>query len=242
MHPVSLVACHQPYLLPALSFLAKWRAADALVLLDDARFVDSGPSHLANRCRLGDGWWTVPVHQQEGQAISQVRAVNGYRALESLLSRVRNEYVLAPYRRQVRETIELIRECWDGEHLVDLSLLFLHWMGGLLGIGAPLLRQSATGFTEVDRDVRLIRLVRWAGGNHYLAGPKGPTYMNPAVYQREGMPVSVCRYEPFIYDRGGHYWQPYLSVLDALAYHWQGVMQFLDVTVEQWPILPITPV
>lgn len=231
-----LVTCHQAYLLPALSFFAKWKASDGLVLLDQARFVSqSAKFHYANRCALDGGrWYTIPVVRRLGQSISDAVVVDGWNP-RSFVDRVRNDYRGARHGTEVLSGFRDVVMSWRGPRLVDLNVPLLRWSATLLGISKPLWLQSELLPCDVeDRDERLAQLVRTVGGDSYLAGPSGRKYMNAEVYAAARLSLKVSRFRAEPYPRDGREWIPYLSVLDALCHCGAAAADLLNGEVEDW--------
>lgn len=236
------VACHQPNFLPPLSFFAKWKAADVMVLLDDVQFTtNSARDHYANRCKLGDDkWCTIPVKKRFPQNIKDVMVADNWKSV-SLVDRVKGGYRNAEYMPQVVIDLATQLAVWSVDRamrqgsLCDLNILLLATMAHELGIDTPYLRQSALNIGNfTDPDARLIRCVQEVGGDTYLSGPKGPNYMSKGIYDYYGIEVEICRYEPIKYSRGERPWVPYMSVVDALCYHGKEAGNFLELRTERW--------
>ncbi len=232
-----LLACHQPYFLPPLSFFSKWAAADHLVLLDELQFVTSSSKfHYANRCKLGDDkWYTIPVQRAAFESICDVKVTEEGWSPSMLLARIRNDYRKTPYVVKVLESIEEIAASWVPPNIVTLNIALLRWAAKSLGIDVPIRLQSELGEEETDdRDVRLAQLAKKMGCDTYLAGPSGRKYMHQEVYKDMGIGLRAFHYEIKPYQRGARLWVPYQSVIDVLCYHGPEASAYLGGTVQNW--------
>lgn len=232
------VACHQPYFLPPLSFFAKWASVDCLILLDELQFVrKSSKFHYANRCKLGDDkWFTIPVIQVYPQRIRDIQIVEGWQPT-SLLDRIKNDYRKTPYVSRVVDGISEKMKSAQGTKLSTLNVQLLAWAAAELDINKPIYLQSELSLPdEIDRDLRLVKLVKAVRGDTYVAGPSGSKYMKEAVYREAGLKLQVCRYDPKVYDRGTRPWIAYMSVVDALCYQGEMAAQYIQGEIKKWPL------
>ncbi|MFO0573920.1 MAG: WbqC family protein [Polyangia bacterium] len=218
------VAIHQPNYVPWCGFFAKLRAADVLVLLDDAQ-MPRGRSYVSRAQVLGpDGpmWLTVPTHHAADERILDVRIADagfGRRHLATLRAR----YGRAPHFAEIFGLLEPIYAAVAAEppgerRLVTLNLRLLTALAAYLELDRPLVRASALGVPRQQGergDDRLIALVRAVGGRVYLSGPGGERYQDPAKFAAADLTLELRRYQPVPYDQGRPF-VPGLSLLDPL--------------------------
>ena len=153
------VAIHQPNYAPWCGFFAKLKAADVLVLLDDAQ-MPRGRSYVSRAQVLGpDGpmWLTVPTHHAAHERILDVRLADagfGRRHLATLRAR----YGRSPF---FAELFPLLEPLYDsaGPWLAEFNERLLHALLGYLGLQRPVVRASTLGCAGRG-DERLVALVQ----------------------------------------------------------------------------------
>jgi hypothetical protein len=210
------VAIHQPHYLPWLGYVAKWAAADLLILLDVVQYEKNGWQNR-NRIKTADGarWLTVPVHAPLGTPICQV-AVDDSRAWRPRHRRaIEQAYARAPglpaHRAQLAE---FYARPWT--HLAPLAAASVAWLGRALGITTPVRLASELGVTSADPTGRLVALCRATGADTYLAGADGARYMDLGQFAAAGIGVLAQRYEHPVYPQNHGEFVPFLSALDIL--------------------------
>ncbi len=213
------VAIHQPNYAPWCGFFAKLRAADVMVLLDDAQ-LPRGRSYVARTRVLGPSgpqWLTVPV-AHGGEAAAGRRPIVAARCADPDWARRHLRTLQARYARTAffAELFPLLVPLYEtaGEELAAFNQRLIGTVCGYLGLKQPLLRSSTLGCPGRG-DERLIALVRAAGGNTYVSGPSGPKYQAAEKFSAAGLGLEIRTYVPIAYPQGQPF-VPGLSVLDAL--------------------------
>lgn len=211
------VAIHQPNYAPWCGFFAKLKAADVLVLLDDAQ-LPRGRSYVARTRVLGPAgpqWLTIPVAHSESGELRSIREARiadpgwARRHLQTLRAR----YGRSPFFAEVFPLLEPLYE-HAGPWLAEFNERLLHALLGYLGLQRPVVRASTLGCAGRG-DERLVALVQAVGGAIYLSGPSGPKYQAADKFGAAGLQLVVRAYAPVPYPQGGPFVGG-LSVLDAL--------------------------
>ncbi len=214
------VAIHQPNYAPWCGFFAKLRAADVLILLDDAQ-LPRGRSYVARTKVLGPAgpqWLTIPVSHRGDDATSGLRSISQARIADAgwaqrHLRTLRARYGRSPFFAEVFALIAPLYET-AGAELAPFNESLLRALADYLGLQRPILRASALGCPG-QGDTRLVALVQAVGGDTYVSGPSGPKYQAAEKFHAAGLQLTVRQYVPVPYPQG----QPFvagLSVLDAL--------------------------
>ncbi|MFQ5706410.1 MAG: WbqC family protein [bacterium] len=211
-----IVAVHQPQFMPWLGYFHKMQAADVFVLLDNVQFKKNEWQNR-NRIKTAQGWqWlTVPVHHRFGQKINETRICYGSPWHAKHLKSLETNYRRSPYFEAYFERISSIY----GEHfrsLSELNILVIRELSALLHIDTPLIVASELGEFPADADERLIELTRYFGGDTYLAGVGGLSYMNLDKYKRAGISVKFQSFLHPQYPQLYGQFFPGLSVVDLL--------------------------
>lgn len=162
------VAIHQPHYVPWEGYLAKWRAADLLIVLDTVQFTRGG---WQNRARINDRWLTVPVHAPFGTLIRDVTIDEGQ-----------------AWRHRHRQELPEFGDLYDAPwgHLLPLAVATMTRLCRHPYVMASDLNVTATGPTA-----RLVALCQAVGATEYLSGPHGPRYLEFTQFERAGIGVEI---------------------------------------------------
>lgn len=223
------VAIHQPNYAPWCGFFAKLKAADVLVLLDDAQ-LPRGRSYVARTRVLGAAgpqWLTVPLaHSESGElrAIREARIADAGWARHHLQT-LRARYGRSPFFAELFPLLEPLYAS-AGPWLAEFNERLLYALLAYLGLQRPVVRASTLGCPGRG-DERLVALVQAVGGTAYLSGPSGPKYQAADKFSAAGLQLAIRTYVPVPYPQG----QPFvagLSVLDALFRCGRATTDLLD--------------
>ena len=216
---MKIVTIHQPEHLPWLGFFDKMRKADVYVLLDNVQFKTN---NWQNRNRIVDRngavqWLTVPCltknHTQSTICDIQTNEATNWRT--KYKGRIAEAYRRYPFYGQYASDIFAIIDS-QFHNIVDLNIALITYFRSLFGIGPrqELLRASEIGRTGSATDL-LIYLIKQVGGDAYIAGADGGTYMELEKFADNGICLLTHRYRPYSYDALNGF-QPCMSALDAL--------------------------
>ena len=211
------VAIHQPHYLPWLGYLAKGAAADVFVFLDTVQYEKNGWQNR-NRIKTRDGasWLTVPVHAPLGTPIGGVTVDRRQPWQRRHLRAIEHAYAEAPSLPRFHEDLTgLYAKEWDA--LAPLALATARWLARAVGIQTPTrLASQLPGVDTPDPTDRLVALCRAVGGDTYLAGQDGPTYMDLSRFEKAGISVRLQSYTHPSYPQRHGPFIPNLSTLDLL--------------------------
>ena len=222
-HPQLRVAIHQPNYAPWCGFFAKLRAADVLILLDDAQ-LPRGRSYVARTQLLGAAgpqWLTIPVAHRDADSADGLRRIDQAQIADPGWARrhlgtLRARYGRSPYFAEVFALIAPLYET-AGPGLAEFNERLLRALAGYLGLARPI-RRASTLSCPGRGDERLVALLRAVGGTTYLSGPSGPKYQAAEKFHAAGLELLIKRYVPIPYPQGppGPPFVAGLSILDAL--------------------------
>ncbi len=183
-----IVSAHQPNFAPWLGFFDKALHSDVLVLLDTVQFIKRG---YQNRTQLkgvaGPQWLTVPVitkgrYDQATWTSRSTRRPTGRRVH---LRTLRGVLAKAPYRDVLLEAVEPIYGREGVRRLVDLNVAVIREVTLRLGIATRLVLASELDVTGSSTRL-MLNLTRAVGGDVYLSGPTGRTYLEPELLRGRG--------------------------------------------------------
>jgi len=182
------VAIHQPQYLPWLPYFKKIEESDVFIFLDTVDFQKNGLQNR-NQIKTGQGahWLTVPIRQQLGQKIQDVRIDNSIDWRRKHWQTIRQCYGKAPFFKTYNQNIETLyaRE-WGclNELNIELTMLMLSWMK----IGTHVLRSSQMKATGASSDL-VLNLCLEAGAKQYLTGIGGKSYLDLESFQKAGVEI-----------------------------------------------------
>lgn len=208
----------QPGYLPWLGFFDQLRRSDVFVYYDDVQFDKHGWRNR-NRIKAPSGephWLTVPVrHKGLGfPRIVDVEIDNRTPWARKHVGTLRQFYADAPFlSRYLPELAEVLERRW--ERLVDLDLAVVDLIRRWLGMDRKILRSSELGVSG-ERSERLLALCRHVGADRYVSGDAARTYLDTALFERDGVDIVWHRYRHPVYRQQHGPFVPYLSIVDLL--------------------------
>ena len=212
---MKLIAIHQPNFLPWPGFFHKWMLADTFVLLDTVQY-EKNEWQNRNRIRTASGaqWVTVPVNYRFPQSISEV-TIAGRHWRRKLCNSIEQAYAKAPYFGMYRASLRNVFN-QPYRYLRDLNVALIRLIGDAAGCSAPLLLASDMDVETTDPTERLIQLCVAAGGDAYLSGREGRTYLQREAFARSGLDLYFQQVEAPEYPQLHGEFMSHLSVLDIL--------------------------
>lgn len=182
------VAIHQPQYLPWLPYFIKIEESDVFIFLDTVDFQKNG---LQNRNQIktaqGPHWLTVPVRQQLGQKIRDVKIDNNTDWRRKHWQTIQQCYRKVPVFKAYEKDLETLyaRE-WDelNQLNIELTTLMLGWMN----IRTQIIRSSQMKATGAASDL-VLNLCLEAGATRYLSGTGGKNYLDPESFEKAGVEI-----------------------------------------------------
>jgi hypothetical protein len=215
-----MIGILQPGYLPWLGFFEQVYRTDIFVIYDDVTF-DKGGWRNRNRVKTPQGWcWlTVPVIKEKLMTtlIREVKICYKSDWRKKHLATLQQNYRRAPHYADINPIIEkAYGMSW--ERLIDLDMYFIEEFMRYLGIERKLFFSSALGI-EGDRNTRLIKICRHFGAERFYEGEAGQSYMDVALFQKNGIEVIFQDYQHPVYSQVNGNFVPYLSTIDLLFNH-----------------------
>jgi hypothetical protein len=212
-----VAAIHQPNFLPWLGFFHKMAMADVFILLDSVPFTkNSFQNRVKIKSAQGEQWLTVPVLTKGrfGQITSQVPINNNTRWRKVHLATLRTNYRRAPYYEEVMAWLEpLYRQ--KPTHLATFNQSLIEAVMDQLNLPTGLVNASSLISGESGSQL-LLHLVQAVGGNVYLSGPTGHTYLDLCAFEQAGVEVWFQRSCHSTYPQLYGDFIPGLSIIDLL--------------------------
>jgi hypothetical protein len=206
----------QPGYLPWLGFFDQMRRADVFVSYDDVQFDKQGWRNR-NRVKSPAGaphWLTVPVHHRGQPGLQDVEIDNRRPWARKHVATLRHFYARAPFLdRYLPELEELLGRRWERLTALDEAVVSL--MAGWLGLRTRVVRASELEIGG-SRSERLLAICRHFGAERYLSGSAARTYLDTALFEREGVSVEWQDYSHPVYPQLHGAFVPYLSAIDLL--------------------------
>ena len=183
------VAIHQPQYLPWLPYFTKIEASDLFILLDTVDFQKNG---LQNRNQIktaqGAHWLTVPVRQQLGQKIIDVKIDDKTAWLRKHWQTIQQCYGrAAAFKTYERELESIYTNEWSSlnELNIEIITMMMRWMT----IPTPVVRSSKLSATGSASSL-VLDLCLEVGATRYLSGTGGKSYLEPAAFQNAGIEIA----------------------------------------------------
>lgn len=209
------VAIHQPEYFPCLGLLAKLRAADAVILLDDVQFKRDS---LQQRCKIagpkGVRWMTIPIVHAHPQRICDVRAADPLWPKKHLAA-IRAAYGSAPgFACAWPALVELLGAA--GEHVAEVATASTALLLAAFGTAPPpppFVRSSELK-GQGHKGELVLDLCKKIGATSYLTGMGGASYLDPESFGTAGIEIAMRAFVAPRY-RDEQPDDPGLSALDA---------------------------
>lgn len=214
-----VVAVHQPQYLPWLGYFDKIDKSDKFFFLDTVQFKKNEWQNR-NKVKTAQGWqWlTVPTLYKFPEKIGEVRINKNIKWQHKHMQSLISNYSRAPYFTDyIMVFQEIFERGWD--YLSPLNICLTKKIIEILRIKTDNHIVSELGDTAEDPDERLIRIVKKAGGTHYLAGSGGRNYMNLSKYDQEGINVIFQDFTHPVYAQLFGAFEPCMSIVDLIFNH-----------------------
>ena len=200
---IEKLAINQPEYWPLSRFLAKWAAADLLVVLDVAQFDRSSLQHRARMRSRFDGayrWLTIPFAYHGGGTPQQIRVLEPVERSWALKhwSRLREWYRGADAGRLREVEGWFLREHdLPGRAISTYALESMLFLAELTSISTPYVLASALvpppGGWGGKSDL-VLNISRKVGARTYLSGVRGASYLDWSAFEHAGISIEVQAY------------------------------------------------
>jgi len=210
-----IISANQPYFAPFPGFFTKALLADVLVILDEVQFPHRTTWIRRNRFKNDQGelWLTIPVWKKGlgDQKINQVRICYERSWPHKHLESLKSAYGNAPY---LEDHLGFLEELFAAsfDRLIDLNLAMIRYLLDCLKIGTRLVLLSELGVTARGTQL-LIEVCKAIGATYFLAQSPARKYLDPELFQQEGIDLRFFRYVPPVYPQ---LWGEFLANLSTL--------------------------
>ena len=196
------IAIHQPEYWPIPRLLAKWRAADLLIMLDNVDFDRESYQHRAKvRYQAGGkslNFLTIPFrHAGEPQQIRVLEPATPDWA-QAHWDCIKNWYRDSAPADRLREVGYWFRRVAEHEDSIgNYAWASMVWLGAQAHIDTPVVPASALIGPDGGwgyKDTRVLRLCQAVRAKTYLSGKSGAAYIDFAEFERVGISVEVQSY------------------------------------------------
>ena len=223
------VAIVQSSYIPWKGYFDLIARADEFVLYDDVQFTRRD---WRNRNRIktpqGPMWLTIPV-RVGGRYLQRIRDVEVEDAgwTEKHWRSIVHHYAAAPAAADYRAALEELYRTAPRRWLTEINEHFLSGICGLLQIRTHFRRSSELDLTG-ERSERLVNMCRQLGASTYVSGPAAQTYLDPGLFQAQGIQVEWADYSGYPEYRQLHPpFDHHVSIVDLLMNEGHQARSFL---------------
>lgn len=192
------IAIIQSNYIPWKGYFDIIHSVDEFVLYDDAQFTHRDWRNR-NRIKTKDGlkWLTIPV-EVKGKTFQKIRdtRIRDKRWAIQHWKSLTHNYSKAEFFKDYRELFEELYLTCDEEFLSPVNFRFIDAINRILGIETRISRSSDFKLPE-GKNERLISICQQAGADKFLSGPAARAYLQPSLFQREGVEVEWIDYSGY---------------------------------------------
>ncbi len=214
-----VIAANQPYFCPFPGFFYKAWLADVLVILDEVQFPQGTTWVSRNRFKNDQGplWLTIPVWKKGLglQKINRLEICYEGRWPRKHLESLQSAYRHAPY---LEDHLPLAEEMFTGKfaRLIDLNLTVIRYFFDFLQLPTRLVLLSELAVP--GRGSRLLlEICRVLGASTFLVQSQAQKYLDPKLFQEEGIELLSYKYIPPVYPQLWGDFLPNLSTFDLVC-------------------------
>jgi hypothetical protein len=217
-----IVTIHQPNYLPYLGYFDKMAKADVLIIYDTAEFVKEMFYHRNKiKTKQGPLWLTVPVKYKSSErpSIQRLQIDNARNWQKKHWASIQQSYAKAPY---YKEVFELLESVYNKEWLSvgELGTKLIKVIAEYLGIKTKVVLASDYPIdVNLSAENKLLAYVKAVGGNVYLSGKTGETYLNEQSFNDTGIELRFQYYTHPNYVQMHGEFVKNLCILDLLFNH-----------------------
>lgn len=212
-----IVVIMQPTYLPWIGYFDLMDTADVFVIFDTVQF-EKQAWQQRNRIKSAENqsrWLTVPVIQDLGQKINDVKINNSRPWLRKHWGTIEQYYRRAPYWKMYRDGLSAIySRPWDS--LLELNLALSKFIKDQFGIKTELVRASA--LPVAGEKVRLlVNICHYLKADVYLSPARAADYIEEDnIFGPEAISLIYHQYEHPVYTQMFRGFIAYMSSIDLL--------------------------
>jgi len=224
---MTLVAIHQPQFMPWLGYFDKIDRCDIFCFLDTVQF-KKNEFQNRNRIRAKKGWqWlTAPVVHRFPQRIEETEINNRENWRRKHLETLKTHYRKAPFFSMCMDRLEAFySQQWIW--LAHLNMASARLIMEMMGMEKKTVPASELNVATDHPTERLVRICKRLGGDAYLSGKDGASYMDLEVFRDNGVRVFFQDFHHPVYPQVYDPFEPYMSALDLVLNCGTGSLDFL---------------
>lgn len=208
----------QPTYLSWAGYYGMMDISDVFVFYDDVQFSKQSWQQR-NKIKATNGnwmWLSVPVLQNFGQKINEVRINNAIDWRRKHWESIYQSYHKAPHFKQFQDDIEGIYQ-GEWECLADWNTNIILKVSSVIGIKMPKLVKSSElkGLAGSKTD-RLLQVLDRIGADEYITSYGTKAYIEPQKFKDRNIKLYWYEYKPLVYRQTSGEFFPYISALDLL--------------------------
>jgi hypothetical protein len=227
-----IISAQQPYFAPFPGFFYKALLSDVLIILDEVQFPQGTTWISRNRFKNDQGalWLTIPVWKKGlgKQKINQVRICYEGRWPRKYLESLKSAYGHAPY---LKDHLGFLEELFASrfDKLIDLNLAVIRYLLDCLEIHTSLVFLSELGVAARATQL-LIDICKAMRATTFLAQSQARKYLDPELFQKEGIELRSFRYVTPIYPQ---LWGDFLANLSTFDLAFNCGPKARDILLQQ---------
>jgi len=213
-----VISTSQPYFLPFPGYFYKAHLSDVFIILDTVQFPRGSSWVSRNRFKNDRGamWLSVPVWKKGLglQRIDEVRICHELHWIAKHLASLKAAYARAPY---LADHLPFIENTYRArfETLIELNITFIRYLFRQLGIETEIKLLSELGVQAAGSRLP-VDICRCLGASTYLVQRAATKYLDPGLFQQEGIEVRLINPPACIYPQLWGAFVANLSVFDLL--------------------------
>lgn len=218
----------QPIYLPWMGYFGLIDIADTFVFYDDVQFVKQSWQQR-NKIKTQNGWiWlTVPVFQNFGQKINEVKINNNLNWRDKHWKSIKHHYSKAPLFEEYMSIFEEIYEK-NWKYLVDLNVTLIKEITEILDLKTEFMFSSELN-AKGTKTERLINILNKIGADEYVSGPAAKSYIEIERFKNEGISLYWYEFNHPNYPQLYGDFIPYLSVIDLLFNAGNEAIKYINI-------------
>ena|SRR2546423_10280092 len=225
----------QPMFLPWLGFFEQVRLADVFLHYDDVQ-LSQGSSFMSRVQVQSAGsvsWLTAPIDRRKsGKLITEVVLAKSEDWRGKHLRTIRHAYARRPYFRLMFDLVENIYS-QSTDQLAEFNITAIEQFAQWLGLAPRFIRSSAIGVTGAGTE-RLVALCEATNCNVYVTGHGAQNYLKHQQFEERDISTRYMDYRKVRYDQGNIEFNPFVSIIDAIANCGEHVRDLLCSDAVYW--------
>lgn len=213
-----ICAIHQPNFLPWLGYFYKISKADVFVILDDVDIEINTSKAITNRTKIktnnGVNWLTIPIKKGNSKKIMDIEMVEGVWK-KKFMKTIQQNYCKSLYFDEFFPVIQDVIE-FDTNKLSEYNSNAILKLCRYMDIKVEMHNSSELGYSNVDRNGRIIEICHLVGSNVYLSGNGGRKYHDEEVFKKNCIEIQYAEYPSFQYNQINGDFVEGLSIVDYL--------------------------